>query len=136
MRRPSAGIRWLVTHLESITQLLAMMMRCGPPGRVSPGCRVSWQASSCSVFLTCRRPAARHPAGTRTSSSDRKLISGKALASRKAGPASSRSRTGDPVLTALVLAASRAVESSIGSVIRTSPVSGRHPRTAGRRPAR
>jgi len=42
-------------------------------------------------------------------------------------------RSGADRAGALVLAASRPVESSIGSVIRTSPVSGRHPRTA--RPA-
>jgi len=35
MRRPGRD-RWLVTHWESITQLVAMMTRCGPPGRV-PG---------------------------------------------------------------------------------------------------
>ena len=35
------------------------------------------------------------------------MISGKAPASRKPGPVSSRSSTGDPVLTALALAASR-----------------------------
>jgi len=51
------------------------------------------------------------------------------------GPAGSRSSTGDLVLTAVVLAARRAVESSIGSVIRTPPAMGRRPRTAGRRPA-
>jgi hypothetical protein len=36
MRRPSPGIRWLVTRLESMTQLLAMLMR-GAPAR--PGNR-------------------------------------------------------------------------------------------------
>src|SRR5580704_12396269 len=86
-----------------------------------------------SAFLTCRRPTARHPAGTQASSSDRKLISGKAAAFRKPGPASSRSSTGDPVLTALALAISRAVEFSIGSVISTPPDRGRRPRTG--RPA-
>ena len=30
-RRPSPGIHWLVTHRESITQLLATMMRGGSP---------------------------------------------------------------------------------------------------------
>jgi hypothetical protein len=44
MRRASAGIRWLVTHLESMTQLLAIMMPSGSSGRVSPSCRSSWQA--------------------------------------------------------------------------------------------
>ena len=34
-RRPSAGICWLVVHLESMTQLLATRMRGEPPGRVS-----------------------------------------------------------------------------------------------------
>ncbi len=34
MRRPSPGIRWLVTHLESITQLLTIMRRREPSGRV------------------------------------------------------------------------------------------------------
>ena len=57
---------------------------------------------------TCRWPTARHPAGTQASSSDLKLISGKAPASRKPGPASSRSSKSDPVLTALVLATSHA----------------------------
>jgi hypothetical protein len=133
MRRPRAGIHWLVTHLESITQLLVITMRgpspaCGPPPR-----RSSRQASSWSMPLTCRRPVARHPAGTQASRSDRKLTSGKDPASRKPGPASSRSSTVDPVLTALVLAASRAVESSIGSAISTPPVRGRRPRTG--RPA-
>src|SRR5579859_3818603 len=95
----------------------------------SPKSRSSWQASSCSAFLTCRRPTARHPAGSQASSSDRKLISGKVAASRKPGPASSRSSTGDAVLTAPALAISRTVESSIGSVIRTLPDRGRRPRT-------
>jgi hypothetical protein len=72
------------------------------------------------------------PSGrTQAKSSDRKLISGKAPASGKPGPASSRSSTGDPVLTALALAISHAVESSIGSVISTPPDRGRHPRTGG-----
>jgi hypothetical protein len=51
------------------------------------------------------------------------------LGVQEAGPLSSRSSTGDPVLTALSLAASRAVESSTGSAISTSPVSGIRPRT-------
>jgi hypothetical protein len=36
MRRPSPGIRRLVTHLESITQLLTIMTRREPSGRVLP----------------------------------------------------------------------------------------------------
>src|SRR2546430_6491653 len=36
MRRPSPGIHWLVTHLESMTQLLVMRMRGEPSGRVPP----------------------------------------------------------------------------------------------------
>ena len=36
MRRPSPGIRRLVTHLESITQLLTIMTRREPSGSVSP----------------------------------------------------------------------------------------------------
>ena len=36
MRRPSPGIRRLVTHLESITQLLTIMTRREPSGCVSP----------------------------------------------------------------------------------------------------
>ena len=76
MRRSSPGIHWLVTHLESMTQLLVMRMHGEPSGRVPPRCRSRRQASSCSAFLTCRRPVARHPAGTQASSSDRKLISG------------------------------------------------------------
>jgi hypothetical protein len=52
MRRPSAGIHRVVTHLESITQLLAMMMRGGSPGRVPGRSGSSWQARSYPVFLT------------------------------------------------------------------------------------
>src|SRR5580693_10704634 len=133
MRRPRAGIRLPVIHLESMTQLLPMVMRGRASGRVSPRCRSSTQASSCSTFLTRRRPTARHPAGTQASSSDRKLISGKVLASRKPGPTSNRSSTGEPVLTAPDLATRRAVESSTGSAISTRPVRGRRPRTG--RPA-
>jgi hypothetical protein len=59
IRWPSAGTRWLVTNLASMTRLLAMMMRGGPHGRVPGRSTSSWLASSCSVFLTCRRPAAR-----------------------------------------------------------------------------
>jgi hypothetical protein len=76
------------------------------------------------------------PAGTQASRPDRKLICGKAPVSRKPAPASSRPSTGGPVLTAVVLAARRAVESSIGFVIRTPPFRNRRPRTAGRQPAR
>jgi len=36
MRRPSPGIRRLVTHLESITQLLTIMSRRELSGRVWP----------------------------------------------------------------------------------------------------
>jgi hypothetical protein len=39
MRRPSPGIHWRVTHLESMTQLLVMRMRGEPSGRVPPRCR-------------------------------------------------------------------------------------------------
>ena len=49
------------------------------------------------------------------------------LAFRKPTPASGRSSQGAPVLIALVLAASRIAESSIGSVVSTRPVSGRRP---------
>jgi hypothetical protein len=76
MRRLSPGIHWLVTHPESMTQLLVMRMRGEQSSRVPPACRARQQASSCSAFLTCSRPTARHPAGTQASSSDRKLISG------------------------------------------------------------
>jgi hypothetical protein len=133
MRRPRAGIRWLVTHRYPTGGDDDALRTAG---RVSGRSRSSWQASSCSAFLTCRRPTARQPAGPQTSSSDRKVICGKAPASRKPGLASSRSGTGDPALTALALAARHAVESSIGSVISTRSVSGRRPRAARRRPAR
>ena len=39
MRRPSPGIHWRVTHLDSMTQLLVMRMRREPSGRVPPRCR-------------------------------------------------------------------------------------------------
>jgi len=81
MRRASAGIHWLVTHLESITRLLVITMRGTSPACGSPPCRSSRQASWWSMPLTCRRPTARHPAGTQNSRSDRKLTSGKDPAS-------------------------------------------------------
>ena len=61
------------------------------------------------------------------------LISGKVRASRNPGPASNRSSTEEPVLTASDLATRRAVESSTGSEISTRPVRGRRPRIS--RPA-
>ena len=54
---------------------------------------------------------------------------------QEAGPGQQPVQHGDPVLMALVLAISRAVESSIGSVISTRPESGTRPRT-GRPTAR
>ena len=90
-RRLRPGIHRLVIHRASITHWLAMTGRGWPPGVGSPWRSSGWQASSCSAFLTWRRPTARHPVGTQARSSERKLISGKAPASRKAGPASSRS---------------------------------------------
>jgi hypothetical protein len=80
MRRLSAGMRRLVTHRESSTHRLAMVMRGGPSGRGSRQCAwttSSRQASAYSVPLTCSWPTACHPAGTQTSSSDRKLMSGR-----------------------------------------------------------
>ena len=59
--------------------------------RPAVGCTSSWQASSCSVSLTRSRPTARQPPGTQASRSDRKVISGKAWASRKPGLVSTRS---------------------------------------------
>jgi len=47
MRRARAGIRLLVIHLASMTQLLPIVMRGGASGRVSPRSRSSTQASSC-----------------------------------------------------------------------------------------
>ncbi len=129
MRRSSAGIHWRVIQRESMTRVPATFRPGGQPGRGSSRRRLNRQASSCSVPLTCKRPTARHPAGTQASISDRKPISGKASASRKPGPASIRSSHGDPVLTALARAASRTVEFSIGSLTSTWPVSGRRPRT-------
>ena len=71
MRRLSAGIRWLVTQVESMTQVQAMTSR-GTLETAIAALASSSQASSCSEFL---------------------------------------------ILTALVLAVSRAVDSSIGSAI-------------------
>src|SRR5690348_17249388 len=133
MRRLRPGIHCRVTHLESITQLLTIQKRGEPPSGVSSWCRSNWQANSCSVPLTSRRPTVRHPVGTKATSSDWKVHSGKAAAARKPGPARSRSSTGDPVLTSGALAVRSAVECSIGAAVTTCPVSGRLPRTA--RPA-
>jgi hypothetical protein len=64
MRRPSMGIRLLVTHRESMTQLLVIVTRDDGSGPAAAGCTSSWQASSCSVPLTRSRPTARQPPGT------------------------------------------------------------------------
>jgi hypothetical protein len=47
MRRPSPGIHWLVTHLESMTQLLAITMHGKPP----------LAGSACRRLLRARCPA-------------------------------------------------------------------------------
>src|SRR5260370_39749513 len=66
IRRPSVGIRWLVTHRESSTQVLAMLMRAVSADGASPSCTRSWHARSCSLPLAASRPTARHPAGLQT----------------------------------------------------------------------
>ena len=77
MRRPSPGIHWLVTHLESMTQLLVMMMRGEPSGRVPPRCRSRLAGQFMLGVLDLQAaggpPSGRDPA----SSSDRKLTPGR-----------------------------------------------------------
>src|ERR1700730_5654834 len=129
MRRLRPGIHWLVIHRESRTQRLVSVMRDGPaaPGRGAT--RSSSQARAWSGPLTRSRPTARHPAGTQASRSVRKPTSGKTSASRKPGPVTSRSSTGDPVLSERVMAVRHADEPSTGGAVITLPVRGTRPRT-------